>query len=151
MARASCLTTAASFQLVSTAIEPFAKFRRVELTLVDGVAIARYHHQVLAEFPYESTLEERAAIGRGQAGPGSQDALAIGVESASVELRKLSVLRDTYYLAAGGDETIEYQLAEDEYFLLGDNSPRAVDSRVWSPKAALAGDMIVGRALWWPK
>lgn len=50
------------------------------------------------------------------------------------------------------------QLADNEYFVLGDNSPMAYDSRMWEVAApghqpgAVPADMIVGRATWtyWP-
>jgi signal peptidase I len=50
------------------------------------------------------------------------------------------------YLAS---ETDSVQLGEDEYFVLGDNSPSSADSRFWGP---LRGHDIVGRVtmIYWP-
>jgi signal peptidase I len=47
-------------------------------------------------------------------------------------------------------EVAEYQLGEDEYFLLGDNSLRSLDSRSWD-RSAIRGGSIVGRVVRWPR
>ncbi len=48
-----------------------------------------------------------------------------------------------------GRETDTVQLSQDEYFVLGDNSPASLDSRYWGPVKRKA---IVGRviSIYWP-
>jgi signal peptidase I len=49
---------------------------------------------------------------------------------------------------AGGPET-QYRLGREEYFLLGDNRPRSLDSRVWSRRGGVRKGMLLGPALAW--
>jgi signal peptidase I len=49
---------------------------------------------------------------------------------------------------AAGPET-QYRLGREEYFLLGDNRPRSLDSRVWSRSGGVRESMLLGPALTW--
>ena len=78
--------------------------------------------------------------------------VAIGARGPEVKLRDLQILRDIYYTTGpdpGGETAGTYRLGPDEYFLLGDNSPHSLDSRVWSSHSAVTAPLIVGRALKW--
>jgi hypothetical protein len=61
------------------------------------------------------------------------------------------VLRDVYYTAGFGqlptfDNPNPYQISNDEYFVLGDNSPLSEDSRTW-PSRGVPAKSIVGNVL----
>jgi hypothetical protein len=76
--------------------------------------------------------------------------LAIGARGAEVEARHMLVTRDVYYTPGPGGSNAKFRLGPDEYFLLGDNSPHALDSRTWSDGGAgVSRDMILGRTLRW--
>jgi signal peptidase I len=77
--------------------------------------------------------------------------LAVGARGGEVELSELQALRDVYYtsLPEPGGASGQYQLGADEYFLLGDNSPHSLDSRVWSRRGGVRLQRILGRALRW--
>lgn len=51
---------------------------------------------------------------------------------------------DESYLSRATESNIRITLADDEYFVMGDNRPASSDSRVWGP---LKEDLIIGRAL----
>lgn len=72
---------------------------------------------------------------------------AIGAQNARVRARHLRVFRDIYYTAAGG--SAQYRLGNREYFLLGDNSPHSLDSRVWSTQGGVTEGLLLGPAISW--
>ena len=49
---------------------------------------------------------------------------------------------------AAGPET-QYRLGREEYFLLGDNRVRSLDSRFWSRRGGVREGMLLGSALVW--
>lgn len=57
----------------------------------------------------------------------------LGARGLQVQVRSLRLFRDVYYTQKGeGEPTV---LGENEYFVLGDNSPISADSRVWEQPA----------------
>lgn len=55
-------------------------------------------------------------------------------------------VKSVYYTP--GDEG-QYRLGPEEYFVLGDNSPRSLDSRTWSPRGGVTADLLLGPAVAW--
>ena len=55
----------------------------------------------------------------------------IGAKGDAVSLRNIRLYRDVYYTPKNEAGDKQFQLAADEYFALGDNSPVSVDSRCW--------------------
>jgi signal peptidase I len=80
----------------------------------------------------------------GPFGPDNWRPARFGATGGPFVVRQLRLFRDVYYTAPpgvrGGDGPVT--LADDEYFVLGDNSPVSRDSRVW-----VAGEKVT-RALW---
>ncbi len=74
--------------------------------------------------------------------------MSIGAQGLDVELRNLTLYRDIYYSshAVGAPPPLaaHWQLGPDEFFLLGDNSPVSLDSRLWGP---IPGRLLVGKPL----
>jgi len=78
--------------------------------------------------------------------------LSIGAEGLRVEVGWLKVYRDVYYLNPMGGNVRwldSRPLGQDEFFLLGDNSPVSTDSRHWP--AGVSTKSLVGRVLTGPK
>jgi signal peptidase I len=85
----------------------------------------------------------------------------IGVRGGPAKIAHLRLDRDVYYvneammlsdgsgMAPGhGTEGNPFTLKEGEYFVLGDNSPRSFDSRLWDlPRPVVPQDFIIGRAI----
>jgi hypothetical protein len=68
-----------------------------------------------------------------------------------VEVARLRVWRDIYYTDPGSGHfrwglDRPHRLAEDAFFVLGDNSPLSLDSRAL-PAAGILGKLIVGKPL----
>ncbi len=88
----------------------------------------------------------------------SAQPFAIGLVQGSVEIDQLRVWRDVYYTvppvlgqkgnAPPGRALFQpYTLGDDEYFLLGDNSPRSLDSRYMS-FGIVTASLLVGEPVW---
>jgi signal peptidase I len=47
---------------------------------------------------------------------------------------------------------VEFQMGEDEFFPLGDNSPQSKDARIWEPPPYVRRELLTGKALfiYWP-
>jgi signal peptidase I len=78
--------------------------------------------------------------------------LALGVKGGSMEVRRVRIYRDVYYtgsLALGPRRPFAvdspYVLGNDEFFVLGDNSPVSNDSRFWESSPVVRGDQFLGK------
>ncbi|MEM8943907.1 MAG: S26 family signal peptidase [Planctomycetota bacterium] len=84
----------------------------------------------------------------GQAAIGSGQPVAIGIQGLDATLSHLTLYRDLFHnghpVGSAGPISRCWQLGAGEYFLLGDNAPISVDSRLWGPVPA---GLIVGRPL----
>lgn len=92
------------------------------------------------------------------------DRSPVGIASRGAKLRVSHLLleRDTYYLNEGpggmADRNEPYLLKdsendlEDEFLMLGDNSPRSNDSRLWTQSHAVQRRLLIGKAffIYWP-
>lgn len=71
----------------------------------------------------------------------------IGASGVSFNVTSLKLFRDVYYTPREGHRQDGFVLDSDEFFVLGDNSPVSVDSRVWEspavPRQALIGKPFV--------
>lgn len=100
----------------------------------------------------------------------------LGSRGADVQFSDLKVLRDVYYTANLSDHpspeffrdpsqwdrlestfVLSYELGPDQYFMLGDNSPRSADGRSWQAKGGdseyyVRRDLFIGKAvfIYWP-
>ena len=80
---------------------------------------------------------------------GTARPFAFGAAGLQVELGELTVYRDIYYSRQAVGEAANIELAvlclgDDEYYLLGDNSPISIDSRSWG---GVSGRLLLGRPL----
>lgn len=112
-------------------------------------------------------------------GPRVEDVSAVGIaaENTTVAISKLKLFRDIYYTQGANRTDVhsrtfhadaeafarlreylqelppeQYSIGEDEFFMLGDNSPRSSDSRAWEGTNFVHRRLLLGRALvlYWP-
>jgi signal peptidase I len=88
--------------------------------------------------------------------------VGIASKGARVSVGGLRVLRDVYYLAGTAEGDLldpvndvyrDYVLQDDQYFVLGDNSPRSHDARMWGRgRQSVQRDLLIGKAffIYWP-
>lgn len=79
---------------------------------------------------------------------GTARPVSIGVQGLDVQLTDLTLYRDIYHsghaVGAPPPLSARWQLGSDEYFLLGDNAPISLDSRLWGP---VPGRLLIGKPL----
>jgi signal peptidase I len=84
--------------------------------------------------------------------PADESPIALGVRGGTLSVADLKLFRDVYYTSALGSiprhphgVNEPYQLEDDEYFVLGDNSPVSNDSRFWSGSPVVPRSMFLGK------
>jgi len=70
----------------------------------------------------------------------------VGARGAHLSIDHLALYRDVYYTPSDDPQHDAYNVGEDEYFVLGDNSPVSVDSRQWQ-RAGVARSLLIGKPL----
>ena len=78
----------------------------------------------------------------------ANDVFQVGGGKGSFRVERFQLWRDIYYLGApaGYEPPKELKLSagSDEYILLGDNSPKSLDSRTWK-KPGITRSKLIGR------
>jgi hypothetical protein len=127
--------------LASDSLPPaaYAQRFRVELALCDQQVLLAIDGQVLIVYPYEAPAVFNP----------KPRSVGIGAEGVELEIHRLQVFRDLYYLdplGLGRDWSSARRLDHDEVFVVGDNVPISQDSRHWS-KPGVARDRLLGRVI----
>ena len=137
-------TTNARGGLTSSSAES-PRFAKLEVSAIDRrLTVALNGEPLFDPIDYASGRERPVGF------PGSP--LAIGALGGSAEVRRVRIYRDLYYtghLAIGprrpfGVES-PYVLGQDEFFVLGDNSPVSNDSRFWDGSPVVRGGLFLGK------
>ena len=92
--------------------------------------------------------------------PDDRSPIGIGSRGVSLRVAKLKIHRDIYYTEdnAQGRADPLFRLVDsddnsrDEFLMLGDNSPRSHDSRLWRNSHAVPRQLLIGKAfcIYWP-
>ncbi|MFN7805076.1 MAG: signal peptidase I [Planctomycetaceae bacterium] len=92
--------------------------------------------------------------------PDDRSPIGIGSRGVSLRVAKLKIHRDIYYTEdnAQGRADPLFRLvnsednSRDEFLMLGDNSPRSHDSRLWRNSHAVPRQLLIGKAfcIYWP-
>jgi signal peptidase I len=99
----------------------------------------------------------------GNSRPEGGDLAPVGIASrgARLEISHLRVLRDIYYIATreGLDsrgirdhDHVDFPLGAGQFFVLGDNSAKSKDGRLWGAEYWVGHELLIGKALfiYWP-
>jgi signal peptidase I len=114
--------------------------------------------------------------------PDASDLAPVGIASAgaAVRISHLRLFRDIYYIAncyefqqqpfdvfyepgnakpgaektwrPGTEDYVDFPLKSDQFFVLGDNSAKSKDARLWGPDHYVPRDLLIGKAMfiYWP-
>jgi signal peptidase I len=110
---------------------------------------------------YDSLGNYEPVTDRRLSAVGATDLSPAGIASEGVDLRvsHLRIKRDVFYTRGEQDDAIDdIALAdkenneEDQFFMLGDNSPASKDGRMWGPVDYVERRLLIGKAIYiyWP-
>lgn len=116
---------------------------QVELSLFDQQLVLGLGGRAVSACPYQPADRRLRPVSR---------PFAIGSEGLEVEIREVRVFRDVYYTHPVGPDARwaldrPVRLAEEEYFVLGDNSPISEDSRTWPGGPGVPAKLLIGKPL----
>lgn len=121
--------------------------RRIGVAHCDRQAILAVNDRELARIAWESpspflaNARAQPAL-RNDSSLDSASMVAIGAAGGRVEIRALWLARDIHYLPASAPGSPRlWRLAEDEWFVLGDNAAASTDSRDWGSRRVLTKDL----------
>lgn len=119
-------------------VDPDTLPLEIDFSLFDQQLIVALNGQpVQPPIPY-SALRDRPPLRR---------PCRIGALDVQGELTSLRLYRDVYYTSKSESGQQSFELGPDEFFVLGDNSPVSLDSRMWEspavPRTALIGKPFV--------
>lgn len=109
----------------------------IEVSLFDKqVLVAVNGRTVMEPWPFETPAGT----------PAPRSAVRFGARGLDVAVDQLRLYRDVYYTSSRARHGVNrpYQLAADEYFMLGDNSPLSHDSRRWD-EAPVHRSLLLGK------
>lgn len=126
-----------------------APWDRRKIRVVVGMVDQAVHVRIDGVAPFASVeLDNELERRRWQPG-GTSRPFAIGSAGFPLNVKDIVIRRDVYYsirganaMSAGSDAGT--RLADDEYYMLGDNSPISNDSRVWD-RPAVPGSLLIGK------
>lgn len=110
----------------------------VEMSLFDRqVCLAVDEDEVFPALPYQAEPHERSLLRR---------PVRIGAAGGDVRIEALRLYRDVHYTSrsAYGREAGSAVVGPDEFYVLGDNSPVSVDSRLWETPT-IPGKLLIGK------
>ena len=116
----------------------------LEAVVMDGRFQAAIDGHLLFEpFDYDDPVSRGVA---------SESPIALGVRGGEASVAEIRVYRDIYYTGMLGNTPRQphgmrsgVKLGDDDFFVLGDNSPISNDSRFWSEGPVVPGPMFVGK------
>jgi signal peptidase I len=82
--------------------------------------------------------------GEGTRPPLPRHPAKLGAAGANLTVASIRLYRDVYYTPPDEHEDRSWKLGDDEFFVLGDNSPVSLDSRAWDDPA-VPRRMLIGR------
>ena len=109
----------------------------VEVSLFDKqVSVAVNGQSVLEPLPFETPAGT----------PAPHSAVRFGARGLDVRVDRLKLYRDVYYTSSRARHGVNrpHQLGDDDFFMLGDNSPLSHDSRRWD-EAPVHRSLLLGK------
>ncbi len=139
-------------QVAARATAPFTPTGEhlLEVSNIDARAVLRVDGQVLVQFENDESAKRVAYA------LSAKDGVGFDANGCDVTVRDVEIWRDVYYTTASrGGVSPRFavrsalQLGDDEYFMMGDNSPNSFDGRNWGvvKRSSLVGEAFF---VFWP-
>jgi len=116
---------------------------QVETSLVDRQFLLAIDGRTCAALPFGRSTPPRSSL---------INPVAIACQGMAVTVEELQLYRDVYYGRPPGVRHCRgmgqpVQLADDEFYVLGDNIPESEDSRVWQTERNVNANLLQGKPL----
>ncbi|MCA9055900.1 MAG: hypothetical protein KDA75_18835 [Planctomycetaceae bacterium] len=108
------------------------------------VTMSQFDRQLLVAIDGELLFEPLLYASDSDRPPLPEHPVKFGASDGRLLISHVKLYRDVYYTASPDGLTESYTLGDDEFFMLGDNSPVSLDSRAW-PHPAVPRSLLIGR------
>ena len=128
----------------TTRPRPMTGTGAIVVGFADGHAFLAIDAQIVIDHRVELSPDQRDGADRYEASPTRP--FAISGQAVELHVSQLRLCRDVHYLQIPG-QTKQWQLGNDQFLLLGDNSPISEDARQSNEYGVVAADQILGRLI----
>jgi signal peptidase I len=108
------------------------------------LTMSAFDRQVLVAVDRELLFEPLLYAQKGPRPPLPEHPVRFGGRSGEFEVSNLRLYRDVYYTPDRSDDSDAVAMGQDQFYVLGDNSPVSLDSRAWEDPA-VHRSMLIGR------
>lgn len=108
------------------------------------LTLSTFDRQIIAAIDRQPLFESLLYAEDGPRLPLPPSPVRFGAIGGAFDVAHVRLYRDVYYTSEDDQPSRDWALGDDEFFVLGDNSPVSLDSRTWEDPA-VKRSMLIGR------